>query len=74
LEGDVADLAVFPDRAQIAVWAENQVAIAVNNGIMSGRAVTGGANIFAPLGNAMRAEVAAVYRNFIVDVLHEVVG
>jgi len=73
LEGDVAELGRFPDRAQIATWAENQVAIAVENGIMSGQGTAPDIR-FVPLGNAMRVEVAAVFGNFVERVVYDVVG
>jgi len=58
-------LAAFKDGAKVSSWAQIAMAWAVDNGILSGR--SGG--ILDPQGNATRAEVAAMLRQYVENVL-----
>ena len=56
-----AVLSAYPDSTRISAWAQNAMAWAVENGILSGRA---NGNL-DPQGKATRAEVAAMLRQYI---------
>ena len=55
------DLSQFTDEAEISDWARENVAWAVGAGLISGK----GNGILDPLGNATRAEVAAILQRFL---------
>ena len=58
-------LSAFNDGTKVSSWAQTAMAWAVDNGILSGR--SGG--ILDPQGNATRAEVAAMLRQYVENVL-----
>ncbi len=58
---EIGDLTQFTDAAQISDWAKENVAWAVGAELISGK----GDGILDPLGNATRAEVAAILHRFI---------
>jgi len=60
-ESSSAVLSAYPDSTRISAWAQNAMAWAVENGILSGRA---NGNL-DPQGKATRAEVAAMLRQYI---------
>ena len=62
---DLNSLASFKDGTKVSSWAQIAMAWAVDNGILSGR--SGG--ILDPQGNATRAEVAAMLRQYVENVL-----
>ena len=55
------DLSQFTDEADISDWARDNVSWAVGAGLISGK----GDGILDPLGNATRAEVAAILQRFL---------
>ncbi len=60
LTGSAADLAGFPDAGQVADWAAEAMAWAVNTKLINGR--TGG--LLVPQGTAQRAELATILQRF----------
>ena len=60
-----ASLSSFSDGGKVSSWAQNAMAWAVDNSILSGR--SGG--VLDPQGNATRAEVAAMLRQYVENVL-----
>jgi len=54
-----ADLGSFTDSGKVSSWAKSQLQWAVSNGVMSGKGA-----VLDPLGNATRAECAAMLRTF----------
>lgn len=59
-----ADLATFPDNANISTWAVASVQWAVAAGILSGKAQLNGPPLLAPKNELTRAEFAAVMMRF----------
>ena len=59
--GEKADLSGYADNGKISSWAYDAIALAVGNGIMNGRSSA----VLDPLGNATRAECAAMVVRFI---------
>ena len=55
------DLSQFTDEADISDWARDNISWAVGAGLISGK----GNGILDPLGNATRAEVAAILQRFL---------
>ncbi|MBR5518687.1 MAG: S-layer homology domain-containing protein [Clostridia bacterium] len=51
----------FVDEGSISSWADESVAYAYSNGIVSGK----GNNVFDPKGNATRAELAQIFFNML---------
>lgn len=59
--GQGADLSRFPDHDRVSQWARTPMSWAVENGIISGY----GNGQLGPRGNATRAQVAQMLKNFI---------
>ena len=57
---EIGDLAQFTDAEKISDWAQNNVVWAVGKGLLTGK----GNGVLDPLGNATRAEVAAMLQRF----------
>lgn len=57
------DLSGFPDNAEVSGWAVDYMSWAVGSGMINGKAV-GDKNYLEPLGNASRAECAAMLARF----------
>ena len=53
---EIGDLSQFTDAEKISDWAQNNVVWAVGNGLLTGK----GNGVLDPIGNATRAEVAAM--------------
>ena len=60
-----ADLSQFPDAADIAGYAQDGMKWAIGAGIISGKEPTPGTKVLDPNGNALRAEVAAMFMRYI---------
>ncbi|MEG0035828.1 MAG: S-layer homology domain-containing protein, partial [Oscillospiraceae bacterium] len=59
------DLAKFNDAAKVSDWAQSAMKWSVGTGLIAGRTATA----LAPCGNAVRAEVAAMLRRFVTDIV-----
>ncbi|MGN0182105.1 MAG: S-layer homology domain-containing protein [Candidatus Ornithomonoglobus sp.] len=57
---EIGDLSPFTDAESISKWAQNDVGWAIGKGLLTGR----GNGVLDPIGNATRAEVAAILQRF----------
>ncbi len=57
---EIGDLSQFTDADQISDWAQNNVGWAIGKGLLTGK----GDGVLDPLGNATRAEIAAMLQRF----------
>lgn len=60
MQSTITKLSQMKDYKQIAPWANISCAVAVNSGIITGKAATGGATVFAPYANTTWAEAVVM--------------
>ena len=59
-----ADLSAFPDGGKVSSWAMDATQWAVAEGLISGKGIDGTAYL-QPQGNAIRAQIAQIFYNFL---------
>ena len=63
--GTTGDLSVFKDQGKVSDWAKTPLGWAIGNGLLNGKS----ADTLDPSGRATRAEVSAILKRFIQNVL-----